>query len=117
MTGMRNYLTGATMALLMLLSACGSNEPPTQPEESAAVEGDVDTTDSPSPTESAAAAPETNVTTCEIKDGLPVAEVKVTNTTDQASAFSVEVQFFESPRVSWRLGYLDPAPVRTGFSG
>lgn len=37
--------------------------------------------------------PETEVVLCEIQEGLPVAEVKVTNTTDQTTEFSIEVTF------------------------
>ncbi len=37
--------------------------------------------------------PKTTVVACRIDNGLPVAEVEVTNTTGLAAAFSVEVQF------------------------
>jgi hypothetical protein len=97
--GMRISLVGASAALLMLLAGCGSSDDPSpQADESAAVEGDAGITDAPSPTEPVAS-PDTKVVTCEIQDGLPVAEVKVANTTDQVTAFSVEVQFLDGDTV------------------
>jgi hypothetical protein len=90
---MRKYLLGSCLPLLMVaLSACGGSDENEGPAPDP-TEGDIGITDTPSPTESAAVAPETSVVSCEIENGLPVAEVKVTNTTGQAGAFSIEVQF------------------------
>jgi hypothetical protein len=87
-------------ALLIGLSGCAGSDDRPAPSSATPTEGDVGITDAPTSTESAAVAtPETSVVVCELENGLPVADVKVTNTTDQANVFSVEVQFMDGDTV------------------
>lgn len=89
----RIYLACASALLIVATAGCGGSATPALAGDAGAtVQGDVAVSDAPSPT-SAAVAPAATVVTCKIDNGLPVAEVKVTNTTGQTEAFSVEVQF------------------------
>jgi hypothetical protein len=90
----QTVITAATFSLLVLLTGCGgTDESPTFPTSATTIEGDAGVTDAPTPVESVAAQPTTSIVSCKIDNGLPVAEVKVSNTTDMAAEFSVEVQF------------------------
>ena len=84
LAAMRIYLVGAIAVLAMTsMTACGDSD-------DTGNEGGP--TDRPSPSQSIAA-PKTTIVLCEIANGLPVADVEVTNTTGEAAEFSIKVKF------------------------
>lgn len=93
----QSLIAAAVIPLLALLTGCGnSEEGPNSPRSSTTVEGDAGVDFGPpssTPEVPGSAPPTTTIVSCKIDNGLPVAEVKVSNTTGAAAAFSVEVQF------------------------
>lgn len=88
-----SYTVAAAVVTLIVLTGCGGSAGSPSESPTVLTEGDAGITDAPSPTGAAAVAPTTTVTSCKIANDLPVAEVRVANTTGTPAVFRVEVQF------------------------
>ena len=88
--GSRLALSVTSVVLALALAACGGSKE-ADTTDTNTQEGE-QTAQAPS-TEPTAAPPKTEVVTCKVEDGSPVAEIKVTNSTETSNAFDGVTQF------------------------